>query len=61
MSSENLCPTCQKELVWNDGLYKCEDCAVVYKKVVYCPDCEAELENFRLVVLPVTSVIVAMN
>ncbi|MDG3087244.1 zinc ribbon domain-containing protein [Vibrio hannami] len=47
MSTQNICPKCEKELDWVDGNYKCQDCDVSYKKFAYCPDCDAELEKLQ--------------
>jgi len=47
MSNQNACPKCQTDLKWQARLYHCPSCVVTYKKVVYCPDCEAELERLQ--------------
>lgn len=47
MSFQNICPKCQKEMSWNNGTFTCEECAGVYKKVAYCPDCEDEMEKVQ--------------
>ncbi|WED21337.1 zinc ribbon domain-containing protein [Vibrio sp. JC009] len=47
MSNQNLCPTCEKELEWDGSSFRCEDCAVNYKKIAFCPDCDAELEKLQ--------------
>lgn len=44
--NENKCPSCNSELVWR-GQYHCESCSVNFKKVGYCPDCDAELEKLQ--------------
>lgn len=44
--SENLCPVCEKELEW-DGQYHCTACDAHYKKVGFCPECNAELEKLQ--------------
>jgi predicted amidophosphoribosyltransferase len=46
MSNRNLCPSCDKELEWDNG-YVCSDCNKSYKKRAFCPDCEAELEKLQ--------------
>ena len=43
---ENQCPSCNNELDW-EGEYVCKTCQVSYKKIGYCPDCEAELEKLQ--------------
>ncbi|GAL36084.1 hypothetical protein JCM19240_1526 [Vibrio maritimus] len=45
-SSENSCPTCNQELDW-DGQYHCGGCERHYKKIGFCPDCDAELEKLQ--------------
>ncbi|SON50453.1 zinc ribbon domain-containing protein [Vibrio tapetis] len=45
--SANQCPACESELVWNKGIYQCEDCSASFKKIGFCPDCEAELEKLQ--------------
>ncbi|WP_375752811.1 zinc ribbon domain-containing protein [Vibrio sp. HN007] len=47
MSTQNICPTCSKELGWEGGNYKCQDCKVSYKKFAYCPECDVELEKLQ--------------
>lgn len=42
----NLCPECQEELSW-DGEYLCKKCQKHYKKLVYCPDCDAQMEKLQ--------------
>ncbi|MEF1282711.1 zinc ribbon domain-containing protein [Vibrio sp. M250220] len=44
--TENQCPSCNAELQW-DGQYECQSCQVSYKKIGYCPDCDAELEKLQ--------------
>mgnify|MGYP000217739536 CR=1 FL=1 len=43
---ENRCPECQVELNW-DGQYVCNGCDFHFKKIAFCPDCEAELEKLQ--------------
>jgi len=43
----NQCTECKSELRWNGGSYRCDFCAVDYKKIGFCPDCEAELEKLQ--------------
>lgn len=47
MSAENTCPKCNKELVWDAGSYRCDDCDANYSKVAFCPKCDAELEKLQ--------------
>ncbi|WP_260261142.1 zinc ribbon domain-containing protein [Vibrio intestinalis] len=44
--NQNQCPTCDSELDWQ-GHYQCTQCDVSFKKVGFCPDCEAELEKLQ--------------
>ncbi|MGF1752817.1 zinc ribbon domain-containing protein [Vibrio makurazakiensis] len=44
--SENTCPECKAELIW-DGGYLCEACQCHYTKVGLCPDCDSELEKLQ--------------
>ena len=43
---QNICPTCNVELEWT-GQYHCAQCESDFKKVGFCPDCEAELEKLQ--------------
>lgn len=45
-STQNNCPTCHQELDW-DGQYHCSDCQRHYKKIGFCPDCDAELDKLQ--------------
>lgn len=58
--NENLCPQCQNELQWN-GQYHCHQCEQDFKKVGFCPECTAELENYRRAAPQTTFAIRAMN
>ena len=44
--NENNCPICEDELSWN-GEYHCDSCDENFKKVGFCPECEAELEKLQ--------------
>ncbi len=44
--SLNQCPACDEALEW-DGQYYCPVCAIHYRKVAYCPDCQTELERLQ--------------
>jgi hypothetical protein len=44
--SENLCPQCEKELVW-DGQYYCQPCDEHFQKIGMCPQCDAILEKLQ--------------
>lgn len=44
--NENNCPSCSSKLEW-DGQYYCADCAQHYKKIGFCPDCDAEMEKLQ--------------
>lgn len=44
--NENKCPDCKVELEWS-GQYHCHQCAGDFKKVGFCPDCDAELEKLQ--------------
>lgn len=44
--NENCCPSCNQELEWT-GKYHCTACQSDYKKVGFCPDCDAELEKLQ--------------
>ncbi len=43
---DNLCPQCTGELEW-DGSYHCPACSKHYKKIGFCPECDAELEKLQ--------------
>ncbi|MFH4677722.1 zinc ribbon domain-containing protein [Vibrio diabolicus] len=43
---QNICPTCNVELEWT-GQYHCAQCESDFKKVGFCPGCEAELEKLQ--------------
>ncbi|KHD23922.1 DNA ligase [Vibrio caribbeanicus] len=44
--NENHCPKCEQELEWQ-GHYHCNQCDIDYTKVVFCPDCNAQLEKLQ--------------
>ncbi len=44
--ASDICPICTNELVWK-GHYRCSLCELDYKKVAFCPDCDAELEKLQ--------------
>ncbi|MHA2940096.1 zinc ribbon domain-containing protein [Vibrio sp. RC27] len=44
--SENHCSSCNKELE-GDGEYHCSSCDSHFKKIGYCPKCDAELEKLQ--------------
>ncbi|QUM76692.1 zinc-ribbon domain-containing protein [Moritella sp. 24] len=39
--NKNSCNQCDTALVWRADLYHCDDCKLVYKKISFCPDCNA--------------------
>ena len=45
MSVENPCPECGNEMEWDNGEFVCATCNDRYKKILFCPTCEAELEK----------------
>lgn len=47
MSGENTCPRCTKALMWDAGSYRCDDCNVSFRKIAFCPKCQAELEKLQ--------------
>ncbi|GAM55965.1 hypothetical protein yfgJ [Vibrio ishigakensis] len=44
--NENKCPSCDSDLGW-DGQYYCAKCDQHYKKIGFCPDCDAEMEKLQ--------------
>ncbi len=44
--NQNQCPTCEHELQWR-GDYHCEACVTDFKKVGFCPECDAQLEKLQ--------------
>ncbi|EEX91565.1 hypothetical protein VIOR3934_17678 [Vibrio orientalis CIP 102891 = ATCC 33934] len=44
--NENSCPICHDELSWT-GEYHCQSCDENFKKIGFCPDCDAELEKLQ--------------
>ncbi|USD65805.1 zinc ribbon domain-containing protein [Vibrio sp. SCSIO 43136] len=45
--NDNNCPVCEKTLEWGGSHYVCSDCEQGYKKVGFCPACDAELEKLQ--------------
>ncbi|PJC86222.1 DNA ligase [Vibrio sp. HA2012] len=45
MTTQNACPECGAEMAWEQGEYHCDACQLHYKKVMFCPKCNAELEK----------------
>ncbi len=44
--SDNICPSCDKELEWDSG-YVCRQCDQRYRKIAHCPECGHELEKLQ--------------
>ncbi len=44
--SDNICPTCQTELAWENG-YVCHCCQTRYRKTADCPQCGHELQKLQ--------------
>lgn len=47
MMQKNQCPKCDQELEWEAGAYQCHSCDMIYKKIAFCPRCEAELDKLQ--------------
>lgn len=45
MTTQNLCPQCHKEMDWESGEYICHSCQLHFRKFMYCPKCDSELEK----------------
>lgn len=45
--NDNSCNQCHETLAWRSGLYHCDTCQLVYKKLSFCPDCNAELDKLQ--------------
>ncbi|WP_112718408.1 zinc ribbon domain-containing protein [Moritella yayanosii] len=46
-SNENSCNQCHEPLDWQSGGYHCSHCKLDYKKISFCPDCNAALEKLQ--------------
>ncbi|KLV05978.1 DNA ligase [Photobacterium aquae] len=45
--SQNYCPDCQSELVWQPEGYFCDFCQQPFRKEAYCNECGVRLEKLQ--------------
>ncbi|USH01868.1 zinc ribbon domain-containing protein [Grimontia kaedaensis] len=43
----NHCPDCERDLVWDNGTYRCESCEKSFVKQAFCATCDELLEKLQ--------------